>query len=266
MTPLAYQSMKAQHCSIGSVSKNLPDIRGIHCFEVSAIRSMIEDVSRMVDRFKTFLPAPKTWIERRNHLNPTMRTGFYIEEGVDGAAVWRMFNVGHDCVSASFCGTIGLFDRSGEVNPDANDKFFLETYDAAWATPETEARGRSNILSYNTKQLREVVGLLAIINSPRVIGRKQIMPHRGIEKRLSRAMKAVGKFPLQAWTEITLNVSKPIEVDDGEIHEAHLTGKRALHFCRSHIRIRYGQLEYVTSHWRGDAAIGIKQSRYKVVA
>lgn len=105
--------------------------------------------------------------------------------------------------------------------------------------------------------------LLVIINSPKIIGRRQYMPHREIERRLTRQF-GVGKFPLHAWTELRLHVAKPIEIDDGEPHEAHLTGRRALHFCRKHIRIRLGRLEYVSAHWRGDPAIGIKQSRYKV--
>ena len=104
---------------------------------------------------------------------------------------------------------------------------------------------------------------MILINSPHIIGRRQHMPHAGLERQLTRGL-AGGKFPLHAWTEIKLQVAKPVEIDDGEPHEAHLTGRRALHFVRKHIRIRLGQLEYVSAHWRGDPSIGIKRSRYTV--
>ena len=104
---------------------------------------------------------------------------------------------------------------------------------------------------------------MILINSPHIIGRRKHMPHAGLERQLTRGL-AGGKFPLHAWTEINLQVAKPVEIDDGEPHEAHLTGRRALHFVRKHIRIRLGQLEYVSAHWRGDPSIGIKRSRYTV--
>lgn len=108
--------------------------------------------------------------------------------------------------------------------------------------------------------------LLAFINTPKIIGRRQHMPHRGLEKRLTAALKPVGKFPLHAWTEILLQIASPKDVSAEPSIEAHLTGERALHFCRANIRVRLGQLEIVRAHWRGDASLGIKQSRYKVAA
>jgi len=106
----------------------------------------------------------------------------------------------------------------------------------------------------------DVYPMLALINTPRVIGRRQHMPHVGLERKLGRARGMVGRFPLQAWNEIILEVANPRF--DGEDHETHLTGHKALHFCRAHLRIRFGQLEFVQSHWRGDPAIGMKRSRY----
>lgn len=121
-----------------------------------------------------------------------------------------------------------------------------------------------NDLQIMSELHRHLIGNLILINSPKLFGRVTHVPHRGLESRLTTHF-GVGKFPLRAWTELKLEVTKPLEIDDGEPHEAHLTGRRALHFVRKHIRIRLGKLEYVTSHWRGDAAIGIKQTRYKVV-
>jgi hypothetical protein len=106
-------------------------------------------------------------------------------------------------------------------------------------------------------------GILAMINTPRVIMRTQHMPHRGLERLLRAQRGLVGKFPLGAWTELLLKVQPP-RVHEGEPIEAHLTGARALHFCRCHLRIRLGELELVSAHWRGDPALGIKQTRYRL--
>ena len=108
--------------------------------------------------------------------------------------------------------------------------------------------------------------MLAIINSPKIIGRRQHMPHRGLERALIAKQKAIGKFPLHAWTEIQLKVTPPKDMSSDAPAEDHLTGQKALHFCRAHLRVRMGRLEVVRAHWRGDAALGIKRSRYKVTA
>lgn len=107
-----------------------------------------------------------------------------------------------------------------------------------------------------------LIATLALINTPKIIGRDQHLPNRGLERSLQK--QSIGKYPLHAWNELKLRVAKPIEIDDGEPHEDHLTGRRALHFCRAHLRIKLGKIEHVTSHWRGDAALGIKQTRYRV--
>ena len=65
-------------------------------------------------------------------------------------------------------------------------------------------------------------------------------------------------------TEIKLEITEPVDASHDPSMEAHYTGDRALHFCRAHLRIRLGKLEIVRSHWRGDASLGIKQSRYRL--
>src|SRR5262249_48779221 len=79
---------------------------------------------------------------------------------------------------------------------------------------------------------------LSIINAPKIIGRVRHAPNPSLEKRLLNDRRSPGKFTLHPWTEIVLRVNKPEEIDDGEPHEAHLTGQRAFHFCRQHLRIR----------------------------
>lgn len=105
---------------------------------------------------------------------------------------------------------------------------------------------------------------LALINSPRIIGRKQHMPYERAERAMLKGIRMPPRFPLRAWTEIILKVALPEDRSGDKAHEAHLTGERCLHYCRSHLRVRFGLLEYVTGHWRGNPDLGVKRSRYKL--
>lgn len=106
---------------------------------------------------------------------------------------------------------------------------------------------------------------LAAINSPRIIGRRIHSPHKGLVRELSKSKLGIGQ--LHDWHEIRLEVTKPRDVYDGEPHEDLLTGKRALHFCRKHLRLcQSGVFTYVREHWRGDASIGIRRGKYRAVA
>lgn len=105
--------------------------------------------------------------------------------------------------------------------------------------------------------------MLAIINTPQIVSRDTIEPHKGLSKLWRSHSK---RAPLNSWTELKLRVAKPLEIDDGEAHAEFIGGKRALHFCRAHLRVRLGKLEFVTSHWRGDPSLGTKLTRYKVTA
>lgn len=225
----------------------------IHCFETTQVLPLAVDlINRLNNRevrsgiFENllFLPAPKTWVEFKSDLG---RVGFLIVEPEDGDDMGQLYAMTDDAIkkiplTISKNGNYRLTDSS-----IADDKNRHETEDF-----------------FFSEMVISVESMLILINSPRIIGRRQNMPDRRLERLLLKNRKQVGKFPLHAWTEIKLQVNKPPQIEDGEPHEAHLTGKRALHFCRKHIRIRNHQLEYVSAHWRGDPAIGIKQSRYVV--
>jgi len=106
---------------------------------------------------------------------------------------------------------------------------------------------------------------LALINTPRVIGRKQHNPNERIERDKLKRMKLVGQFPLRAWTEIVLRVAvNPTDHSGEPAQETQLTGERCLHYCRTYLRVRMGMLEYVEGHWRGNPALGMKRSRYRL--
>lgn len=229
---------------------------GVHFFEVTGCLSILEELAHSViasgnpDRTSplfedyTFLPAPKTWIEWRHYSGN--RVAFGLTEVNENIARVELF-------WREGMAEIGMASTKGDETVSRKDAidnlpdFLLD-------------KGRKDI---DAGLLALAQNFLILINSPRIIGRRQHMPNAGLERRLTRGL-GVGRFPLQAWTEVILEIHKPVDVDDGEPHEAHLTGRRALHFVRKHVRIKDGRLEYVTSHWRGDPALGIKQSRYIV--
>jgi hypothetical protein len=232
--------------------KTIGDLRfaleDIHCFDITQCDELIFDFMQLYKRPDAsaalfdklgFLPAPKTWLEWKDSNNN--RVAMLIRQVPDIDGMDR-------ADTTAYCAE-GLI-RCGSISP-SNGKIYVER----------KYSGDPSI----RKLVSFAVFVLPLINSPHIIGRRQFMPNVGLERRLTRGF-GVGKFPLHAWTEIKLEVSKPFEIDDGEPHEAHLTGRRALHFCRKHIRIRRGQLEYVSAHWRGDPALGIKRSRYTVSA
>lgn len=234
----------------------------IHCFEVSEVNSLIGELTTAMhtqekaDEIiaeRRFLPAPKTWIEYRYK---GRRIATLLQEipqhmvGTEGRQIEK------PVIATFFCEEMGM-----------NLGIFSMADSNRAALAENQIRNERILadLGLPTTEAQMVYAQLAmiLINTPHIIGRRQHMPHAGLERQLTRGL-AGGKFPLHAWTEIKLQVAKPVEVDDGEPHEAHLTGQRALHFVRKHIRIRLGQLEYVSAHWRGDPSIGIKRSRYIV--
>lgn len=266
MTPLAHRLAKELIAGTNpNWSANKAALReslyGIHCFECTAILPLLnelsiqaarvgEEIERTMGRFG-FLPAPKTWIEfirtKGERIALLAEQSAQDEEICFVTLFWDDFAQPIGTIHLKTC-TYDIPDRQMIIPQTLADDFSNDGIDPAFAPKAL---------------ISMLQGILTLINTPRIIGRRQVMPHVGLERKLVKKFGA-GKFPLQAWTEIKLQVAKPIEIDDGLPHEAHLTGKRALHFCRAHLRVQNGQLVYVSSHWRGDAAIGIKQSRYVV--
>lgn len=253
MTPLAHRITK--ELTLPVKRRTFDDRAGllrrmddVHCFEVSEVVGLARAMQGQmgehgVDERSTFLPAPKTWVEWSEGRG---RYGYLLEEVGDGEV--RVTGA-CDFGQSSF----GTWKESP----------FALTYSPWKGTPTEDL---SAFLASGRASQEHFLSVLAIINTPRIIGRRQHMPHRGLERRLTKALGVQGKFPLNAWTEIKLQVGPPKDMSGDGSTEAHLTGQRALHFCRSHLRIRLGRLELVRSHWRGDASLGIKQSRYRMQA
>jgi hypothetical protein len=307
MTPLAYSLWKRKWSGSPQFGDRIglfDHFYGFHCFEVSQIDPLADqlvekwfiDLEAGVDAISdalTFLPAPRTWIERKAHYNKPkeqggghFREGWLLEEAEDrrSATVFEVikgnpiakFRIPLRDIGSANVLDIDPFrplrDYGPPVAPFAPNDFPPENVGEAFRAYTQLAATQSVIDGYEKRmqaahpdkelarlQALSLYAYLVMINSPRVIGRRQHPPHKVLQKGF-----AGGHFPLHAWTEIKLEVTKPTLIDDGEPHQARLTGLRALHFCRAHVRIKNGKLEYVTAHWRGDASIGIKRSRYAV--
>jgi len=223
----------------------------IHCFECTDAMPLARMLELQIpeygtDERSTFLPAPKTWLEWQSN---GWREGILLEQNAAGTIAKKFYA-----------------HREGSI--PGGDLPLAYSGVGSDAEPERIA-ARERLLKFLKAvpwdgRNEQVLALLSIINTPRIVGRLQHMPHRGFERDVLRTMKSVGKFPLHAWTEIRLEITPPSDRAGQPSTEAHLTGQRALHFCRAHLRISQGRLQVVRSHWRGDPALGIKQSRYRL--
>jgi len=236
--------------NVRTLERSLSDI---HCFEVTeCVEVMLDMVTKFIhdrDAFKVeelfaeygFLPAPKTWIEWRDK---GISLGVLFEQ-VDDFRAKATFYHQNKAAPAGFISLKGQIQEGPDGKPRP----------PAWLLDPPADDMAYNIVSYAQV-------MLPLINSPHIIGRRSHDPNKALARKLMK--ESAGSFPLRAWTELLLQVNKPSEIDDGEPHESQLTGQRAFHFVRRHIRIRLGRLELVSAHWRGDIALGVKQTRYVV--
>ncbi len=269
MTPLAHSFAKQLVMPIKDRTVWCPGLHlaelmsDIHCFEISeatGIFEMLHQARRIDDKSfmdanqnNMFLPAPKTWFEYKNGFGRSATLA--IEDGTDPSYinVFCAYNVKN----------LSWIYRCGKMDINSQLVYWEKNW-IDYLHPGLDKKKYAAVGPGPCDEMGAIPTMLAIINSPKIIGRRQHMPHRGLERALIAKQKAIGKFPLHAWTEIQLKVTPPKDMSGEAPAEAHLTGQKALHFCRAHLRVRLGRLEVVRAHWRGDAALGIKQSRYKV--
>lgn len=262
MTPLAQQIVREMTLPIRKRSFHdacdlLPRMSDVHCFDCTEIATVASGLATEFmlglaqghGKDLSFLPAPRTWIEwldTNNRTGERSRLGYFLEERKDGAFVCMA--TASPIFAAYPCMILALRDQ---ITPTGQLAKMMPPF-------------TNDDLGCTAAALLHM--LLAFINTPRVIGRRQHMPHRGLERELLKSQSLVGKFPLHAWTEIKLEITPPRDVSGEEPIETHLNGQKALHFCRAHLRVKRGKLEVVRAHWRGDPAIGIKRSRYRLAA
>lgn len=213
-------------------------VRDAHHFECSEIfeasKEFVQTGPAMTAALRSaFLPAPRTWIEFRGDAGE--RCGAILGDVEDpklGRGIWI---IAANEISAL---DVGLLQGERFLPASSVDADLI---------------------------VSPFVALLAMINTPRVFGRRQHMPHAGLQRRLAAAQGMTGKFPLRAWTEIKLEVRLPRDESESGEHIAVLTGRKCLHFCRAHLRVQNGQIVFVSSCWRGDPSLGIKRSRYSLI-
>lgn len=282
MTPLARNIVKQLMLPIRDRSiddqcgllRIMDDIHCFDCTEVLQVALELKDQLRIkgIDNRSSFLPAPKTWIEFEQNgadlgfpQTGRFRAGYLLVEDASrtSAKVFCAQAFPGCAVSTQFWGD-GASSIDLEYKPYTPEDFKeLDDYRAAFSDEYSFDERQRVQWAKNSPICEEfILTILALINTPRVIGRRQHAPAKTLERKLVSSVGVTGSFPLHAWTEIKLEIGEAHDASGDGMHENHLTGRKALHFCRSHLRIKRGRVEVVRGHWRGDASIGIKQSRY----
>jgi hypothetical protein len=218
------------------------------CFECTELADFVRDIfgksAQRQDVFKTgqvFSPAPVAVLEFKIN---DQRGGFLIEERSDGRL--DIFDIYVNGIHPlGVLETSETFQRTDSVFKVVSQNLSLETA---------------------TVLMQAVACYLCLINTPNLVGKITRLPHAGLQKKIASKRGMVGKFPLHAWTEISLCIDTTGRSVCGENQEveARLSGQKCLHFVRSFLRWRLGRLERVMAHWRGDSSLGIKRSRYNV--
>ncbi|MGE0716893.1 MAG: hypothetical protein AB7P02_15735 [Alphaproteobacteria bacterium] len=274
MTPLAHEI--ARLLATPAKDRILADEDGVFQLVLQAAQFDLTDVQSQIDPLTfgiaahrdtegverlTFLPAPVTWIEwkddgllpngkpvkgeRRKYLPE--RTAFLL--------------VQHKTEPRAFATTIVKFQ--GQVCGDG--KFVsLPLYGSGRPINEIEVPiedAREFAASPVKDDLPYIVfACLSIINSPKIVARREHQPHAGLTREINRAGIPYEPMP---WHQILLQVRAP---EDEHGPGMTFTGKRAKHFVRSHLRVRLGRLELVSPHWRGDPELGLVRSSYRIKA
>jgi hypothetical protein len=224
------------------VVKNIADA---HFFDVAGVLPLAHELVRSCGGEAAalsdlaFLPAPVTWFEFR--AADGGRAAFMIAQIAAGKAIVVVVTAEMAARPVGFIYTDIAADGAGLMPAGVM---------SGWPPDVAE------------RMLMTVYGLLNLINRPGSLERREHAAHRGLARDMSRKA-LVGKFPLRGWTEITLCVGP-----GGNMREpkaAGGTGDKCLHFVRAHRRRCWGVWVQIPAHWKGDPALGIKQTRYSVV-
>ena len=296
MTPLAKALAEAAVSnpkwwrSSGNEKLLAPFPHDVKCFEVTAVQELADDLSQQayergnIIESLAFLPAPVTWLEHRytrDDGKPALHAHMLVDRGDNTATVTSTIGCeinGRTVFIPIPLGDLRLLDAA---DPDG------WAIDAALATQDIDAQAYGRNLMrdlYPTRpglrmgieepdpdqrlddaQTRswQLYATLSLINSPRIVARSERKASSGLQKFLNR--KGDGQYNLLPWHEVFLDITPPPEAPETDGDGApRLTGPRALHFCRQHIRIKRGRLEMVRAHYRGSADVGVAQTQYRV--
>jgi hypothetical protein len=267
-----------------------PFPRDVKCFEVTAVVELAHELAQQayargdVAESLAFLPAPVTWLEQRytrEDGKPALQAYLLVDQGNNIATVTSTIGVEINRRTVFIPVSYGNLRLLDEADPDglAIDSIIVnqgvdpESYGKSLVrglvplrpgakAPRPHERNLDDQLDDAQERSWRLYATLSLINSPRIVRRSDHKASSGLQKFLNR--KGDGQYNLLPWHEVFLDITPPpeaVEVSDGV---SRLTGPRALHFCRQHIRIKRGKLEMVRAHYRGSADVGIAQTQYRV--
>lgn len=232
----------------------LPSLRDAHFFDCSAIMPIARQLASQIAEHGSrevlgFLPAPKTWMEWSENGGRTIKG--VLLEAEHGA------DVAHEIYGEWWSTRRETGGGSYRYQPG------LKLHQPPSQHPAETKRRQMLAELFSGGPL--ALALLACINTPRVIGRKTHLPAAKLQRAFASGRPMRGTFPQGAWTEMVLEVTPP-RLQEGPCRPGYLSGARALHFVRAHLRVRQGMLELIKAHHRGDPSLGIKRTRYRLVA
>ena len=297
MTPLAKALAEASVSNpkwwrtSGNEKLLAPFPRDVKCFEVTAVAELSHELAQQayergnIVESLAFLPAPVTWLEQR----------YTREDGASALQAYLLVDQGDNTASVASIIGVDINGRTVFVPISLGDLRLLDAADPdGWAIDATLENQGVDPVDYGRRLVADLHPLrpgvsftpqggpdldrqlndaqerswqlyatLSLINSPRIVARSEHKASSGLRKFLNR--KGDGQYNLLPWHEVFLDITPP-EATEVEGGASRLTGPRALHFCRQHIRIKRGRLEMVRAHYRGSADVGIAQTQYRVGA
>lgn len=295
MTPLAKALAEAAVSnpkwwrSSGNEKLLAPFPHDVKCFEVTAVMELADELGRQacergnVVESLAFLPAPVTWLEyryTREDGTPAVNGYLLVDQGNNTATVASTIGLEINGRTTFIPIPLASLRLLNEADPDGwaidsileHEGVDVETYaKKIWhglypplrngVHPPPEEHDPDRQLDDAQERAWWLYAMLSLINSPRIVARSDHKPSSGLQKFLNR--KGDGQYNLLPWHEVFLDITPPPEATEAA-GAPRLTGPRALHFCRQHIRIKRGKLELVRAHYRGSADVGIAQTQYRV--
>lgn len=260
MTPLAARVAKelllpekkrAIQDADGAVSVGLLS-RDTHCFDIgSATDVMVNTLSEVawadVEPLigELFLPSPVTWLEPVGYSPIPMA---YVLRKEDEFFAVYYFHADENGITAMALGKFrAKEDGASEIIP-------AEGLSLVWSDDLLNGHSLASVVS-------RCAIILSLINAE-VAGTLSHAAHRGLARKLRKHNLPAGH--IDKWSEVVLRLDATATVSS-EGDRANAT-RRCLHFVRSHIRrLSPTATTIVKAHWKGDAELGVKGTRYKVV-
>lgn len=281
MTPLAQRMARMTPHTEDDIMREMAaelrhdmDLPTMQCFDVTEVYPAAFELAKnlawkMGEAPDVFLPAPIVWLERQY---PAGGRSAYL---LHTASAPDIVLQGPRAEAQGIAGVRGQMVRQWEVKA-------FQGGDIQVAEPVNILFGETRMLGlpppvYRSGKpateedmvelvvdMRLVGAYLAIINTPAIFKQIKHQPHAGLRRELLRSGALKGNQRQRPWVTVTMDISTPSDIEGGG---GRMTGTKAMHFCRAHMRIiQGGRVAWVKGHWRGDASKGVHQHDYRVRA